>query len=124
MCRGLVVSLSLLAFFGCAGPSLRSRMAAYIGADDQTLVQQLGVPDKQITVGGIQYVAYNQSWQELSNPIYMGSWYGPYAGPFYGAVPGYYLGGSPQIIVYSCETTFMLKYGRVFNFTMRGNGCD
>ena len=45
MRRGLFVSLSFLALAGCAtGPSLRSRMAAYIGADMQTLVQQLGVP--------------------------------------------------------------------------------
>ena len=122
MRRNLFVFLSLLALAGCAtGPSLRTRMAAYIGADMQTLVQQLGVPDKQVTVNGVQYVAYDQ-WHQEFTP---GGWYGPYGGPFYGGFyPAFYGGGlAPQVITYSCETTFMLKDGKVFNFTLRGNDC-
>ncbi len=128
MRRNLLVSLSLLALAGCAtGPSLRSRMAAYVGADTQTLVQQLGVPDKQITVNGVQYVAYDQSHQVIDTGAYLGGWYGPYGGPFYGGgfYPQVYAAGlTPQVIVYGCETTFMLKGGRVVSVTLRGNDCN
>jgi hypothetical protein len=101
------------------GPSLSTRMAAYIGADMQTLVQQLGVPNKQITVNGTQYVAYITQRQVVVAGGYMGGWYGP--NWFYGG--GYYP-YSPSVVVYGCETTFMLKGGRVVNFTLRGNDCD
>jgi hypothetical protein len=128
MRRGLFVSLCFLALTGCAtGPSLRSRMAAYIGADMQTLVQQLGVPDKHITVNGVQYVAYVQSHQEIDTGAYMGGWYGgAWGGPFYGG--GFYpqvygAGLTPRLIVYGCETTFMLRGDKVFNFTLRGDDC-
>ncbi len=119
MRRGFLVSLALLVLAGCAGPSLRSRMAAYIGADEQTLVQQLGVPDKQITVNGIQYFAYNQQRQVIAGTYgYYGPYWGP--GPMYGG--GFYPWNG--VMVYACETTFMLRDGRVFTFTMRGDGCD
>jgi hypothetical protein len=128
MRRSLIVSLSFLALAGCAtGPSLSSRMAAYIGADMPTLVRQFGVPDKQITVGGVQYVAYDRGYQEIAPGAYMGGWYGPYSGGFYGGgfYPAIYADGlAPRVITYSCETTFMLKDGKVFNFTLRGNDCN
>ncbi|HEY1856291.1 hypothetical protein [Acidocella sp.] len=97
-------------------------MAAYIGADMPTLVQHFGVPDKQITVNGVQYVAYEQWHQEITP----GGWYGPYGGPFYGGFyPAYYGGGlASQVITYSCETTFVLKEGKVSSFTLRGNDCN
>jgi hypothetical protein len=128
MRRGLLVSLSLLALAGCAtGPSLSSRMAAYIGADLQTLVQHLGVPDKQITVGGVEYVAYGQQHQVVVANTY-GDWYGPYwgwGGRFYRG--GFYGGGYypyyQGVYSYGCETTFMLKDDKVVNFTLRGNDC-
>ena len=122
MRRSFLVFLPLLALAGCAtGPSLRTRMAAYIGADMQTLVQQLGVPDKQITVNGVQYVAYNERHEVIDTSVpYTGGWW-PYGGPFYG---GFYPNLPPQVMVYGCEVTFMLRDGRVFNFTLRGNDCD
>ena len=117
MRRNVLVFLSLVSLAGCAtGPSLSSRMAAYIGANMQTLVQQLGVPDKQITVKGVQYVAYDHWHQELEP-----GWYGPHGGPFYG---GFYPGLPPQVMTYGCEVTFVLKDGRVVNFTLRGNDCN
>lgn len=121
MRRGLLVSLSLLALAGCAtGPSLSTRMAAYIGANMQTLVQQLGVPDKQISVNGVEYVAYGQQNQVVVANTYMGGW-GPYwGGPFGGGFYPY----SPGVYSYGCETTFMLRDNRVVNFTLRGNDCS
>lgn len=127
MRRGLLVSLSLLALAGCAtGPSLSSRMAAYIGADMQTLIQQLGVPDKRITVNGVQYVAYDQSNQAVLTGAYLGGWYGAWNGPFYGGAfyPQIYAAGlTPRVIFYGCETTFVLRDNKVVSFTLRGNDC-
>jgi hypothetical protein len=128
MRRSLLLTLPFLALEGCAtGPSLQSRMAAYIGADEQTLVQQLGVPDKQITVNGVQYVAYVRHRTEYYPGDYYGSGFGPWGGPFYGGgfYPAVYTAGlSPQVLTYSCETTFMLRNGKVLSFTLRGNDCN
>jgi hypothetical protein len=118
--------LILLVLASCAtGPSLESRMAAYIGASSQTLVQQLGVPDKQITVDGIQYLAYDRRRTVVSPGLAMGGGFGPYyGGPFGG---GFYGGPAfvspPTVSVYSCETTFLVEKDHVVSFTLRGNDC-
>jgi hypothetical protein len=110
-CKSLLL-LPCLAVAGCAtGPSLQSQMAVYVGASPQTLVQGLGVPDKQISVNDTQYYAYT-----LVNEV--DYWNDGYNG-FYGG--GYY-GGYPSI--YSCQATFILMDDRVSNFTLRGNDCD
>ncbi len=129
MRRLYLLILPLLA--GCAtGPSLQSRMAAYTGASAQTLVQDLGVPDKQISAGGVQYLAYNQHHTEITPGVGGFGGYGGlgpfYGGPFYGDslfAGGLYGGIPPQVVDYSCETTFMLRHDRVFGFTLRGNDC-
>jgi hypothetical protein len=101
-------------------------MAAYIGADEQTLVNKLGVPDKQITVNGTEYLAYDAR-RVVSEPgVYLGGGYGPYAGPWFGG--GFYpdvfdAAVPPRVVVYECETTFLLKSGKVVDFTLRGNDC-
>jgi hypothetical protein len=102
--------LPCLALAGCAtGPSLRSQMAAYIGADTQTVVQKLGVPDKHIKVkDSVQYLAY-----EIVTDYGFSGYYGPWG--------GYYYGGYPD--VYTCEATFMLTSNRVSSVTLRGY-CD
>lgn len=121
------VLLPLMALAGCAtGPSLATRMAAYSGATEETLVQSLGVPDKQITVNGIEYLAYDQRSEQVApgDDIAGPPWpyWGPFWGPDYGAAFDY---GAPRdIVVWACETTFMLKQGHVFGFTMRGNNCS
>ena len=114
-----VVLAVLLVLAACAhGPSLQSRMAAYIGAPEDKLVQSMGVPDKQITVNGVQYLAYVRGHaQVLPGDFAMGG-YGPWYGPYYNA-------GFPQDVqVWSCEITFTLKDGKVAGFTLRGNNCD
>jgi len=120
--------LLLIPFFalaGCArGPSLQSQMTAYIGADTQGLVQSLGVPDKQISVNGIDYLAYRVRYSAdvaAYEDAYYG-FYGPYAGPSYPI----WLNGpglSPTVPAWWCEVTFLLKDGHVFNFVLRGNDC-
>ena len=120
----LLAGCALLTLAGCAsGPSLQTRMIAYIGAPEDKLVQSLGVPDKQITVSGLTYLAYvRQQAQVQPSPVMMGfggPWgpWGPYGGGFYAAsLPS-------QIQVWSCETTFTIKDGHVANVTFKGNAC-
>ena len=127
MRRKFLFLLPFVALSGCAtGPSLQSQMAAYIGKSEQTLVQSLGVPDKQITVNGIEYLAYDRHREEVTPGAYLGGFYGPYGGPLYGG--GFYpevydANFPPRVIFYACEITFMLKDGQVFDFTLRGNDC-
>jgi hypothetical protein len=129
--RKILFLIILVAGAGCAtGPSLQVRMAAFNGASAQTLVTQLGVPDKQITVGGVQYLAYDQRHIEASPGFFTYSGYGPFngfAGPpvFDGGYgDAIYGAGIPaRVNEVSCETTFMLKDGRVFNFTLKGDDC-
>jgi hypothetical protein len=128
--RRMFLLLPLLALAGCAtGPSLQSRMAGYIGDNAQTLVQSLGVPDKQITAGGVEYLDYRVRHSELVEPDDFGlggGLSGPiglgYADPLY--FTGLYDTGLPaQVNEWSCDATFMLKDDKVFNVTLRGNDC-
>jgi hypothetical protein len=123
MNRGIVILTVLLSVAACArGPSLQSRMAAYIGSSGETLVQNLGVPDKQITLNGFQYLAYvrQQTTITPSAPFFSyGGFYGPYGGGgFYGSP------FPPSVNVWRCETTFMLQHDKVLSFSMRGNACS
>jgi hypothetical protein len=121
--RRILPLLCLLAISACAvGPSLQSRMSAYIGASSETLVQQLGVPDKQITVNGIQYLAYDRHRTVVSPGFIDGGFGGPFwGGPYWG---GPVISTPPTVTDFSCETTFYLKDNHVVNFTLRGNDCS
>lgn len=125
-------SLLLLLLLGaCAtGPSVQSRLAAYTGASAETLVHNLGVPDKQITLNGVQYLAYSEHHTQISGgasygfapffggPFYGGGYYGGgYGSPFFGGLP-------PELSEYSCDTTFLLRDNKVFGYTLRGNDCS
>ncbi len=113
----------LFALAGCAtGPGLQSRMAAYIGASGETLVQNLGVPDKQITLNGVQYLAYvREQTTVLTPPPFF---YGGYGG-FYRPYAGFYAYGLPSTVtVWRCDITFMLHADKVVSFTLRGNYCN
>ena|ERR1700688_743123 len=105
MQRKCLLLFLCLALAGCVtGPSRQSQMAAYIGADPQTVVQTLGVPDKHITVNNVQYLAYVTTTD-----------YGPDKW-------GYYYNIYPA--TFSCETTFTVKDDRVFSVKLRGDACD
>lgn len=116
--------LFLLLLAGCAtGPGLRTRMISFMGASETQLVQALGVPDKQITVSGVSYLAYVRSRAQVqpSPVIGFGGWGGPW-GPYSG---GFAAASLPApVLVYSCETTFTVKDGRVVNVGFKGNDCD
>ncbi len=129
----IMLLLPSLWLAGCAtGPSLQSQMASYIGSSPQILVQKLGVPDKQITVSGVQYLAYDRHHEELDSDYATVGFGGPFGGPFDGGFYGrgfygagiYGVGGPQRIEQYSCETTFMLKDDKVYDFTLRGNDCS
>jgi hypothetical protein len=123
--RRLVFLLPLLAAAGCAtGPSLESRMAAYTGASGETLVQDLGVPDKQISLNGVQYMAYvrQRAVVDPSPAIFVGGGFG--GGPFWGPFGGGIYDPLPaSVTVWRCETTFRLQDDKVVGFTLRGNDC-
>lgn len=109
--------LPLLA--GCAtGPSLQTRMISYMGAPEATLIQTLGVPDKQITVGDATYLAYvRQRAQVQPSPVVgFGPW-GPYGGFGAMSLPA-------PVQVWSCETTFTVTAGHVANVSFKGNACN
>lgn len=122
----LVVSLFFCLAACATGPSLQSRMAAYTGASEEDLVKNLGVPDKQITVNSIKYLAYVQQSQEIS-PSY-GAGFSGYLGGYFGS--GYYgpfiydAGLPSQIYTYGCVTTFTIKDDHVVGFTLKGNYCQ
>jgi len=128
--RRIFLMLPLL-LAGCVtGPSLQSRMAAYTGATGETLVHDLGVPDKQISLNGVQYMAYvrQQTVIDPGPPIFVGGFgaYGFDGGPFWGAPYGgfYSAGFPPSASVWRCETTFELHDDKVVGFTLRGNDCS
>jgi hypothetical protein len=123
--RNIWFFAAVFALAGCAtGPSLQSRMAAYIGASGETLVQNLGVPDKQITLNGVQYLAYirEQTTVLAPPPLFFGG-YG--YGGFYRPYGGFYASGLPATVqVWRCDITFMLHADKVVSFTLRGNYCN
>ncbi len=124
--RKTLCLIALLGVSACAtGPGLQSRMASYTGATEDQLIQKLGVPDKQITVNGVQYLAYDERHFDVS-PGFIGFGGGFYGGPFYG--PGFgspFLdaGFPPTVEESGCETTFLLRDGKVASFSFRGNDC-
>ena len=98
-----------------AGPSLQTRLASYIGAPEGALIKNFGVPDKQITVDGTQYLAYDHRDLDVSPGFIGPGFYGP--GPFFDT------GIPARVNEVSCETTFLLKDGKVVDFTLRGDDC-
>jgi hypothetical protein len=125
--RNPLILLLLLAVAGCIGPGLRQQMTAYIGASPQTLVRNLGVPDKRITLGDTQYFEYirQQTNIEAGPPILMGyDGIMPYAGSFWGPFNGAFYGDlTPEVMIWRCATTFEIQNDKVIGFTMRGNDC-
>lgn len=117
MRRAVLLTALLLA--GCAtGPSLQTRMISYIGAPESQLIATLGVPDRQITVGGVSYLAYVRSRAQVApTPVYG-------FGPWGGWGPGFATTMPAPIQVWSCETTFAVKDGKVANVTFKGNDCN
>jgi hypothetical protein len=122
--RKFLVLLPLLATACATGPSLESRTASYIGDSKAQLVQTLGVPDKQITAGGADYLAYDRHHLEFTPGISTFGGFGPwYGGPYYGG-PIFDAGIPPELIEQDCETTFLLRNDKVASFTLRGNDCS
>lgn len=123
MRRCLTLVLPFLLLTGCATPPLQSRMAAYVGMPEDKVVQSLGVPNRQTTVNGVQYLTYEKRHEQpVPEPVAFGGPFGPDVGPWgYGAV---FAADQPQYFaVFSCDTTFAVIQGRVASFTLKGNAC-
>jgi hypothetical protein len=111
----------LVSLAGCAtGPSLATRLQAYVGQPETALVQGLGVPNRTITTGGIKFLAYDwQSSAVIPGQPAFAAWgwggFGPWGGGFY---------APPTVVVTGCEATFqMTPADTVAAFTLRGNAC-
>ncbi len=120
--RAALGTLLLLSLVGCQiGPSLATRLQAYVGQPETVLVQGLGIPNRTITSGGIKFLAYD--WQSSTVipgspgfPAYGWGGFGPWGGGW-AAVP-------PVVITTGCEATFQLTPAdTVAAFTLRGNAC-
>jgi len=114
MRRSILLTLLLLA--GCViGPTRAQVMTQYIGADEATLVQALGVPSRTFETGGIKFLAYDERRTEVIPPP---------PGPFgWGYGYGWYSPFPATVVQYACETTFEVVAGRVRSFNLRGNAC-
>ena len=111
----------ILALAGCqVGPSLATRLQAYVGQPETALVQGLGIPNRTITSGGVKFLAYD--WQSSTvipgDPGFVGwgwSGFGPWGGGW--AAP-------PVVVTTGCEATIqMTPADTVAAFTLRGNDC-
>ncbi|WP_298282873.1 hypothetical protein [Acidocella sp.] len=107
--------LMVMTLAGCARePGLQARMRGYVGQPEQKLVQELGVPDKQIAVNGYEYLAYvradTQFEPDISGPIW-----GPYGMPM--------MVGPDDVVVWRCEITFAVQNAKVLGVAFKGNAC-
>lgn len=113
--------LPIAVLAGCAtGPGLQARMSAYVGATPKTLVTQLGVPDKQISVGGVQYLAYVHHEEDPLQPYNYVTLTpgGVYPYPFYD------VNLAPAEGPVDCETTFAVQADKITDVKFRGSDCD
>lgn len=121
--RLICLLVLVLSVSGCAtGPSLQSRLAAYIGASESDLVQGLGVPDRQVEVKDVKYLAYRVRYQAQTTPDMLPP---PYWGAGYWGPGWAWTMQVPQNVqVWSCEATFAVVDGKVQTFYLRGNDCN
>lgn len=121
---GFWVLALMLGLSSCAtGPGLQSRLAVYIGAPESSLVKTLGVPDRQIEVKGVKYLAYQIRYQAQTNPPPLMP--PPYfAGGYWGPGWAWYAPMPQTIQVWACEVTFVLVNDVVQTFYLRGNDCN
>jgi hypothetical protein len=129
--RAALGTALLLSLAGCAtGPSLATRLQAYVGQPETVLVQGLGVPSRTITTGGITFLAYDwQSSAVIPGDAGFVAWgwggfgppglgppgFGPWGGGFY---------APPAVVTTGCEATFQMSPAdTVAAFTLRGNAC-
>jgi hypothetical protein len=124
--RPSLLACLLLTLAGCeVGPSLATRLHAYVGQPETVLVQGLGIPNRTITSGGIKFLAYD--WQSSTiipgDPGFVAWGWGGFGPPGFGRW-GVGWATPPTVLVTGCEATFQLTPAdTVAAFTLRGNAC-
>jgi len=120
--RRMSLIIPVLALAGCAvAPPLPTQMSAYVGGTEAQLVQGLGVPDKQITVKDVSYLAYERRHEQIDPSA---DFAGPNWGPYYYGGPLFASPFPQEVEVYACEVTFLVKDDHVLGFSLRGNDCQ
>ena len=89
-----------------------------IGQNEVDLVRQMGVPTRAFEADGHRFLAY------LTRRVDITPGTGPWA-PFWGRWGGGSYGPDvpPEVVDYTCETTFEISGGKVQSFQRRGNAC-
>jgi hypothetical protein len=124
--RAALGTALLLVLAGCeVGPSLPTRLQAYVGQPETVLVQGLGIPNRTITSGGVKFLAYD--WQSSTiipgDPGFLAWGWGGLGPPGFGQW-GVGYATPPTVVVTGCEATFQMSPAdTVASFTLRGNAC-
>jgi hypothetical protein len=114
-----LIAAPLLA--ACAAPTppvdRQAAAAGMVGQSEVDLVRQMGVPTRSFDSDGRRYVAYLERRVNVTQGS--GVW-----APFWKHwVGGYGPDVAPEVVDYTCETTFEIDGGKVRWFTLRGNAC-
>ncbi len=95
----IIILLISLGITACAtSAKYQNLLDSWVGADENILIGQWGVPTSKYENDGIKFLAY------IGN-------YGSYVGPY------------GTITHYTCTTTFQVKNGKVINYMFQGNSC-
>jgi hypothetical protein len=111
----LIVGLALA---GCANGLARrqAELIHWVGKPETVLVAALGAPNRTYEASGMKFLTYEDRQTDY---IPGGPYFGP--GPFwYGGWGGF----PPEVITWTCDTTFTITNGTVQAFSLRGGGCN
>jgi hypothetical protein len=92
-------------------------MEKLVGQSEADLVRQMGVPVRSFETDGHRFLAYLTRRVDVTPGSgvwapFWARWQAPY-GP----------DAAPEVVDYTCETTFEITGGKVQSFTLRGNAC-
>lgn len=111
----------IIVLTGCATQAKYQKILdSWIGASEQELIEQWGVPDNTYTLGKLKFLSYKYSDQRVlygTPPVFIN---GMYNGMFYPNP----VGGTPNMVVSDwCKTTFTIENSKVAKWSFNGNNC-
>ena len=117
----LVALIAAPLLTACAAPTppvdRQAAATGMVGQSEADLVRQMGVPTRSFDTDGHRFVAYLE--RRVNVTPGSGVW-----APFWKHwVTSYGPDAAPEVVDYTCETTFEIDRGKVQSFTLRGNAC-